>query len=110
VRIRHRSFHICSRSADLLLALASALGSVACTSETGPERTEGVVVGLMLPFTGPDSATAANFERAALYAADRVNQGGGVQGEPLSIISADTHSERARSHRAAQSSSTRALA
>ena len=51
------------------------------------------------PFTGGRSwATATNFERAVLYARDRINEGGGPKGRHVRIVSADTHSgvERAK--------------
>ena len=47
----------------------------------------------MLPFTGSASATADNLERATLYAADRINDGGGVNGVKVHVISRDTHSD-----------------
>ena len=55
-----------------------------------------VTIGLLLPFTGTSSATTSNFERAALYAAGRVNDGGGIHGQHLRILSVDTHSDPAR--------------
>ena len=56
-----------------------------------------VTIGLLLPFTGTASATSGNFERAVLYAAGRINDGGGVQGRRLRVVSQDTHSDLARS-------------
>ncbi len=73
----------------------------ACGAPSESDHDE-VVVGLLLPFTGPGSATAANFERAALLATDRVNAAGGVQGHRLRILSKDTHSNMARSRRSAR--------
>jgi ABC-type branched-subunit amino acid transport system substrate-binding protein len=56
----------------------------------------GITVGLLLPFTGSASATASNLERATLYAADRINEGGGIKGQNVRIVSRDTHSDLAR--------------
>src|SRR5690606_6516043 len=56
-----------------------------------------VTVGLLLPFTAPSAATASNFERAVLLAAERVNEAGGIQGKPLRIVAQDTHSDVSRS-------------
>src|SRR6478735_4782690 len=75
----------------LPLAIASACGGGAASSG------DTVTVGLLLPFTGPSSATTRNFERAALYAADRVNAGGGIHGRRLRIVSRDTHDDVERS-------------
>jgi ABC-type branched-subunit amino acid transport system substrate-binding protein len=85
----------------LMLAAALPLGmSSACGGESAPTG-EVVTVGLLLPFTGPTSATTRNFERAALYAADRVNAGGGIHGRRLRIVSRDTHDDLERSRRSA---------
>ena len=84
-----------------MLAAALPLGmSSACGGESAPNG-EVVTVGLLLPFTGPTSATTRNFERAALYAADRVNAGGGIHGRRLRIVSRDTHDDLERSRRSA---------
>src|SRR5689334_8242898 len=86
------------RTSALIALSALALGC----SPAGAEPTGGVVLGLLLPFTGNASATASNLERAAIYAVDRVNLGGGVKGESLRIVSRDTHSDVARARRSAQ--------
>jgi ABC-type branched-subunit amino acid transport system substrate-binding protein len=62
-----------------------------CTSnDKGPEDTWNI--GLLLPYTGSSSGVASNLERAAIYAVDRINSGGGISGKELRLISADTHS------------------
>jgi ABC-type branched-subunit amino acid transport system substrate-binding protein len=73
----------------LLAVLPLALGCEA--AETNDANA--ITIGLLLPFTGDDSATSSNFEKAALFARDEVNRGGGVKGRPLRIVSADTHSD-----------------
>ena len=82
-------------AATLPLGLSSACGDAA--SSPG----DAVTVGLLLPFTGPTSATTRNFERAALYAAERVNAGGGIHGRRLRIVSRDTHDDVERSRQSA---------
>jgi ABC-type branched-subunit amino acid transport system substrate-binding protein len=85
------------RRAALCTLLLAALG---CSSTPdGPEG--GIVVGLLLPFTGSESATASNLERATLYAADRINAGGGIGGEKVRVVSRDTHSDVRRGAAAA---------
>ncbi len=91
----HRSRPLAA-SLAALLAIASLSGCSSDASATGPT----ITVGLLLPFTGPSSGTAANFERAVLFAADRVNAGGGLQGKQLRIVSKDTHADLARSKQA----------
>ncbi len=58
---------------------------------------DAVTIGLLLPFTGSSAATASNFERAVLLAAERVNDAGGVQGKLIRVVARDTHSEKRRS-------------
>jgi ABC-type branched-subunit amino acid transport system substrate-binding protein len=84
------------RASRTAAAAACCLALAACTGGDAPPA-GGVTVGLLLPFTGGSSATASNFERAVLYAADRINAGGGVHGRPVRVVSRDTHSDLARS-------------
>lgn len=81
--------------------LALSLG--ACGSSGSSTPSDGVAIGLLLPFTGSSVGTANNFERAALLAEERVAHGGGVNGRPLRIVSADTHSDPVRAQRSAES-------
>ena len=90
---RHLLPSVCACTLAFLLA-----GCGPSTPNTG----DSVTIGLLLPFTGADSATTSNFERAALFAAARVNEGGGIGGKRLRIVSEDTHSEVAASRRSAQ--------
>jgi neutral amino acid transport system substrate-binding protein len=81
-------------------ALFTSLLGCGCSDESvSAER--GITIGLLLPFTGSASGTAANLERAVIYAAGRVNDGGGIDGKPLRIVARDTHSDVARSKQAA---------
>jgi ABC-type branched-subunit amino acid transport system substrate-binding protein len=77
------------------------LGACGCSSDEKPE-TGGIAVGLLLPFTGSTSATADNLERATLFAADRINDAGGVNGTRVRIVSRDTHSDITRGVQAGQ--------
>jgi branched-chain amino acid transport system substrate-binding protein len=83
------------------LAAALPLGMSSACGGSAPPSGDVVTVGLLLPFTGPTSATTRNFERAALYAADRVNAGGGIHGRRLRIVSRDTHDDLERSRQSA---------
>ncbi len=74
--------------------LASLIG--ACLMSCAPDDatpTDGVRIGLLLPFTGDAAATSSNFEKAAIMAADAVNRAGGVHGKPIRLISKDTHGD-----------------
>ena len=88
-----------------LLAVLGAGAFALAVSGCGPSSSaasDEVTIGLLLPFTGADSTTSSNFERAALYATWRVNQGGGIGGKRLRIVSEDTHSDLAAGRRSAQ--------
>jgi len=97
-----RPFNAISNASRSFLG-ACALGSLllACSSNDAPSGNP-ITIGLLLPFTGTNSATASNFERAALSAADRINAAGGVKGRQLRVVSGDTHSDLARSQASAQ--------
>lgn len=87
-----------SKVARCLPLLALALGG--CSDSTPND--DAIEIGLLLPFTGADAATSSNFERAALFAAARVNRAGGIGGKSLRIISQDTHSAPEATRRSAQ--------
>lgn len=84
-----------SRFTSSLLAMLSLTFAAGC-GDAADDESDSVTIGLLLPFTGSDSATASNFERAVLLARDRVNQGGGIGGRKLRVVSADTHSDLQR--------------
>lgn len=78
---------------SLFGASCAALLLVGCppTEET-LDPDESITFGLLLPFTGSSAATASNFERATLYAAERINESGGLRGKSIRIVARDTHS------------------
>ena len=82
----------------------AAVSLAACASPDDELRRDDstLTVGLLLPFTGASAATSINFERAVLYAAERINRAGGVGGKPLRIVAGDTHSEIERSRSSAE--------
>lgn len=95
-RLASRLVSVACRTAVAALALVS----VGCIddSDAVDDGGDAITIGLLLPFTGSESATASNFERAALFARDQVNAAGGVKGHRLRLLSVDTHSnvERAK--------------
>jgi ABC-type branched-subunit amino acid transport system substrate-binding protein len=82
-----------------LLGACSLALAAACSPAVEP-RGDDVTIGLLLPFTGTASATASNLERAAIFAVDRVNAGGGVRGKKVRLMARDTHSQVVRSRQA----------
>ena len=56
------------------------------------DNSDTVALGLLLPFSGSETGTAANFERAAILAAEHINAAGGIRGKRLRLVGADTHS------------------
>jgi ABC-type branched-subunit amino acid transport system substrate-binding protein len=87
------------RLSACLALLAQSLVCAGCASG-GAANSDDVIVGLLLPFTGASSANASNYERAVLYARDRINESGGIHGHQLRIVAYDTHSELTRSRAA----------
>src|SRR4051812_36024984 len=65
-------------------------GMSACSSGEG--QAEGIPIGALLPFTGELAASGTTLERAVLMAMDSINAVGGVAGQPLRLVSRDTHS------------------
>jgi ABC-type branched-subunit amino acid transport system substrate-binding protein len=55
----------------------------------------------LLPYTGEEGSSGANYERGVLMAVDAVNAAGGLYGHPLRIVYADTHSDLERGLRGA---------
>jgi ABC-type branched-subunit amino acid transport system substrate-binding protein len=80
----------------MVTALLAALALVTGCGPSADGDPNAIKIGLLLPFTGADSATSRNFEQAVLYARDRINEGGGIQGRHVQVVSADTHSDPAR--------------
>jgi len=81
----------------LVTALGIELGTVSCTTADVQDDSHSVAIGLVLPFTGVNAGTSANFERAAIYATSRVNAAGGIRGKRLRLVEADSHSSVLRS-------------
>ncbi len=53
-------------------------------------------MGLLIPFTGSNAATAGNLEQAVRFAAGKVNDAGGIGGVRIRIVARDTHSDSIR--------------
>src|SRR5258708_6877947 len=94
--MRYPTAHGSPARTVLLAAALTAASFAGCSSGAGDTRPV-VSVGLLLPYTGSGSATAANFERAVLYAAERINHAGGVQGFRVRVVPRDSHSDISRS-------------
>lgn len=70
---------------------------------------DGTHVGLLLDFTGALAGSGANIEKAGILAAEEINAVGGVAGDELFVVVADTHTDlawgRARAEAMLQSES-----
>lgn len=81
------------RAASLVAAASLGFLLVGCPpSQETLDPDTSVTIGLLLPFTGTSAATASNFERATLFAAESINDVGGVRGKTIRIVARDTHS------------------
>ncbi|MBN2715080.1 MAG: ABC transporter substrate-binding protein [Deltaproteobacteria bacterium] len=68
-----------------------------CIEPPENENTQkGVGIGLLLPYTGGESAVGTNYERAAMMARERINAAGGINGTPIHFVAKDTHSDPVR--------------
>jgi ABC-type branched-subunit amino acid transport system substrate-binding protein len=77
--------------------LCCCLAFPACKGEPSNNAPEdNLVLGALLPFTGELAAYGADYERALILAAERVNEAGGIAGHKLELVSRDTHSELER--------------
>jgi len=83
----------------LLAALAAAVLS---SCQAPADKTDDLLIGVLLPFSGDLAATATNHERAMQLAVAQINQAGGVAGRRLRLVTRDTHSEVARGLEAAR--------
>jgi ABC-type branched-subunit amino acid transport system substrate-binding protein len=83
------------RRPTVLLSIVAAAQVAACAPETSHDP-NAIKVGLLLPFTGGCAATSHNFELAVLFARDQINEGDGIEGRRVEVVSADTHSDSAR--------------
>lgn len=78
-----------------VLVLGAALGSLlgGCNTEPGPMGTsEGIRIGVSLPFTGKESAMGRNIEQAMLLALEDVNAAGAIDGTALEFVTRDSNS------------------
>jgi neutral amino acid transport system substrate-binding protein len=75
------------------LVAACALFATACGSDTpDASQGDGIAVGALLPFTGKEAAIGRNLEQALLLAVADVNAAGGIDGQPLRLITRDSNS------------------
>jgi neutral amino acid transport system substrate-binding protein len=88
------------RSAIRLAACALLVGFGCVTPPSDPDP-NALLVGALLPYTGSQSTSGANLERALLLAAEQVNAAGGVAGRPIRIVARDTRSDPEHGYRAA---------
>jgi ABC-type branched-subunit amino acid transport system substrate-binding protein len=73
------------------------LGALWLGACSAPEpSTDGVKIGVLLPYTGEASALSANLERASLLAVEEINRAGGVGGVPVRAIFGNTFSDPER--------------
>lgn len=92
----HTRTHLSAWSIAAYLVGAAAVPFASGCTEAKPDTEDTWNIGLLLPYTGSSAGTAANFERAAIYAIDRINADGGIHGKMLRLIAADTHSSVSR--------------
>lgn len=75
-----------------IFVVALACSAVGCGGDVSGEDVEGTRLGAVLPFTGATAASGANIERALLLAVEEINAAGGAGGQPVALITEDSHS------------------
>jgi ABC-type branched-subunit amino acid transport system substrate-binding protein len=75
-----------------VIALCALLTSACSEEAPDASETEGIAVGALLPFTGKEAAIGRNLEQALLLAVADVNAAGGINGQPLRLITRDSNS------------------
>jgi branched-chain amino acid transport system substrate-binding protein len=76
------------------LARVAVMAAAAATSAcSGPAEEDAVSVGLLLSYTGSNSAVTINSERALIMAFEAANAAGGVGGRPVRAMARDTRSD-----------------
>ncbi len=77
--------------------LGFALLLAGCISEGGDRAgPDELKIGALLPFTGELAASGPNIESALMMVRDAVNEGGGVAGKKLRLVTRDSSSDPAR--------------
>jgi neutral amino acid transport system substrate-binding protein len=74
------------------LAATLALSLVGCAPEQEEVPANAIRVGAILPFTGKEAAIGRNLEQALLLAVRDVNEAGGIEGRPLTLVTRDSNS------------------
>jgi branched-chain amino acid transport system substrate-binding protein len=72
------------------LALMMSLVGTAAAPSVGAQDAEPLRIGTLFPFTGDLSDFGPNFMQAAELAAQQINDGGGVNGQPIELIQGDS--------------------
>lgn len=73
-------------------ALAGLCICYGCIGQPEARPDNGVIIGGLLPFTGPQGASGSNIERGMLLAAERINEAGGVADRPIVVEARNTQS------------------
>jgi neutral amino acid transport system substrate-binding protein len=80
------------RHVALGLTLAFSAPLAGCGSDAPSVPPDAIVIGSLLPFTGPEAALGNNLEQAMLLAIEDVNAAGGVHGRRVALLSRDSNS------------------
>jgi branched-chain amino acid transport system substrate-binding protein len=83
--------------------LYGSLGVAAAGLSAGRARAAGepIRLGWLTALTGPNSAPGIGFNRAVVYAAEKINAAGGVNGRMIEVVTRDTQGDPAKAVNAA---------
>jgi branched-chain amino acid transport system substrate-binding protein len=80
------------------LAAAFAALPLAAVAQTGAPP---IKIGWLVALTGPNSSPGIGFDRGIKYAVEEINQGGGVKGRKLEVVTRDTQGDPTKAVNAA---------
>jgi branched-chain amino acid transport system substrate-binding protein len=83
--------------------LYGSLGAAAASMAVRPARAaaEPIRMGWLTALTGPNSAPGIGFNRGVVYAVDKINAAGGINGRMVEVITRDTQGDPAKAVNAA---------
>jgi branched-chain amino acid transport system substrate-binding protein len=83
-----------------LFALAAAVAALPFAS-IAQTSAQPIKIGWLVALTGPNSSPGIGFDRGIKYAVDEINQGGGVKGRKVEVVTRDTQGDPTKAVNAA---------
>src|SRR6476660_1436692 len=72
------------------VAAFAILATVAAVAPSGASRAQDIVLGALLPLTGPAAPTGLEEQQGVQFAVERINAAGGIRGRKVQMIYEDS--------------------